>query len=278
MDAEKFRARYFKPAYLELLGSPATGDRDRRESVRDRWDVIEYRCGRWIDKQYRRISYDKKCHFMESELADYSFVFKPQHTPFTVIHLHNAPTVSEVTSQARVLCRDFIYHSLKSKNLLGARLQLQPSVAHESDIAAEIRSLATELDKQYPKLYKNICRQLNIVMSSQQIVNNVFINLADAMFNGTFVSWGRIIALFLIAGTLSVECVQQGHPEFVHDVAEAFVDVAESHLAEWIAEQGGWCDVKRAFKIPRKTSALWLVTGLSAVIGFGLTMTTLSLI
>ena len=54
------------------------------------------------------------------------------------------------------------------------------------------------------------------------------------------VTWGKIIALFTIAGALAVDCIQQGHTELVISVVNTFEHITSHHLAKWIVRQGGW--------------------------------------
>lgn len=54
------------------------------------------------------------------------------------------------------------------------------------------------------------------------------------------VTWGKVVSVFAIAGGLAVDCVCQGHPEYLHGLVEGVTDLLEEDLAEWIATNGGW--------------------------------------
>lgn len=48
------------------------------------------------------------------------------------------------------------------------------------------------------------------------------------------------MSLFAIAGGLAVDCVRQGHPEFLPTLIEGMAEVIEDELVAWINENGGW--------------------------------------
>lgn len=50
----------------------------------------------------------------------------------------------------------------------------------------------------------------------------------------------QIVSLFAIAGGLAVDCVRQGHPEFLPKLIEGMAEVIEDELVAWINENGGW--------------------------------------
>jgi hypothetical protein len=44
-----------------------------------------------------------------------------------------------------------------------------------------------------------------------------------------------------VTGGLAVDCVKQGHPEFLAALVEAVGDIfIEREVASWVASQGGW--------------------------------------
>lgn len=46
--------------------------------------------------------------------------------------------------------------------------------------------------------------------------------------------------MFAIAGGLAVDCVRQGHPEYLPRLMEGVAEVIEDELVAWINENGGW--------------------------------------
>lgn len=54
-----------------------------------------------------------------------------------------------------------------------------------------------------------------------------------------------MIALFAIGGGLAVDCIRQGHPEYLPKLVEGIADVIEDELATWISEKDGWVFAKK---------------------------------
>jgi hypothetical protein len=102
--------------------------------------------------------------------------------------------------------------------------------------------VGSELEKAYPDLYKGVSRQLNITMSSEDIVRRTFMQIAEYVFRGE-PNWGKIISLFAVAGAFSVDCAQQGHSEYVNKIVDSFGNFVGKNIADWIANQGGWVSV-----------------------------------
>ena len=118
--------------------------------------------------------------------------------------------------------------------------QLAASGAKPSIVSQELQVIGAELEKMYPHLYQSVSRQLNHTMSSEAVVRDTYMSLADHMFKSGSVTWGRVVAMFAIAGGFAVDCVQQGHADFVEVVVETFGKITAKHLSHWIARQGGW--------------------------------------
>lgn len=63
----------------------------------------------------------------------------------------------------------------------------------------------------------------------------------------TDINWGKIVALYAVAGGLAVDCIHQGHPEFLHGIMEGMTEILEANLGEWIATNGGWVSLNFNF-------------------------------
>lgn len=96
----------------------------------------------------------------------------------------------------------------------------------------------------HPKLYASVARQVSSRGSGgdlQSTENASFLlsTIARDLFR-TDITWSKVVALFAVAGGLALDCVRQGHPEFVARLIESMADVIEDELVVWIAENGGW--------------------------------------
>lgn len=49
-----------------------------------------------------------------------------------------------------------------------------------------------------------------------------------------------MVSLFAITGGLAVDCVRQGHTEYLTKLVDGIAAVIEDELVAWINENGGW--------------------------------------
>lgn len=49
-----------------------------------------------------------------------------------------------------------------------------------------------------------------------------------------------MVSLFAITGGLAVDCVRQGHAEYLTKLVDGIAAVIEDELVVWINENGGW--------------------------------------
>ena len=96
----------------------------------------------------------------------------------------------------------------------------------------------------YPHIYSDIIKQtlepLNpTVVLTDKTVKELFKTLSQDILKND-ITWSKVVAVYCVAGGLSVDCVKCQRPEFIHDILEAMSDVLEHDLAEWIALNGGW--------------------------------------
>lgn len=96
----------------------------------------------------------------------------------------------------------------------------------------------------HQKLYSSVARQVSSRGSGGDIKSTenasfLLSTIARDLFRAD-ITWSKVAALFAIAGGLALDCVRQGHPEFVPKLIESMADVIEDELVVWIAENGGW--------------------------------------
>lgn len=100
-----------------------------------------------------------------------------------------------------------------------------------------------ELERMHPKTYANVTRQACIsptsILVSDKAVAGLLIAIGQQMLK-TDINWGKIVALYAVAGGLAVDCIHQGHPEFLHGIMEGMNEILEVNLGEWVASNGGW--------------------------------------
>ena len=162
----------------------------------------------------------------------------------TGLKICRLPNPNDISAQAEVLCRDFIYYKLKKQSLLSLKLELiigQSTRFRPGGLSLEIISLATELERMYPELYQNVSKQVLLTMSSADVVTRIMTSVADVLYvTERDITWGRVIALFALAGAIATDCVKQGQAKLVKVVIETFRDIVNEKLLGWMIIRGGW--------------------------------------
>ena len=95
----------------------------------------------------------------------------------------------------------------------------------------------------YPRVYNGVARQLSRIGRGELKTPETAPVLLSAIARDLFrsdITWGKVVSLFAIAGGLSVDCVRQGHPDYLPKLIEGVADVIEDELVTWISENGGW--------------------------------------
>ncbi|XP_074658413.1 bcl-2-related ovarian killer protein-like isoform X3 [Tubulanus polymorphus] len=180
----------------------------------------------------------------------------------------DTPDLDQITEESKQLVRDYILNRIKRSGLYySSKLPPAPEVHECSAVSNQVQLIGSELERIYPELYRSISRQINVTMSNEEIVRKTFVSIGEYMMKGE-IHWGKIVALFALIGGIAVDCVQQGHPEYVHKLIEHFGVFVNRNLANWISIQGGWEDIVNSFKSNTDTSMLWIISGIGAMIGF----------
>jgi hypothetical protein len=131
------------------------------------------------------------------------------------------------------------------------------------DVFPELASIGQELERMYPKLYTSVARQASPSpgggnLTSEKAAGAVLTAVARELFK-VDVTWGKVVSLFAVAGGLAVDCVRQGHPEYLQGLLEAMGEVLEEELAAWIVSNGGW--VSMEYGITECSVCPWNYTG-----------------
>lgn len=162
----------------------------------------------------------------------------------------NIPT-DEVISQGKALCAHYIRNRLKRSGIFNKKLGLQrlrSMVGTSSgfivrDVFPSLVCAGTELESICPKLYRNVARQSSLspggVLVSDKAAAALLVTIGHDLLKND-ITWGKIVSIFAIAGGLAVDCVCQGHPEYMHGVLEGVEEIMEDYVADWVATSGGW--------------------------------------
>ncbi|KAM9349641.1 bcl-2-related ovarian killer protein homolog B-like [Symphorus nematophorus] len=155
-------------------------------------------------------------------------------------------TEKELVSQSKALCRDYILSRL-NQNGLGwskSELNLSPSNAALAEVSLVLLCLGDELECIQPSLYRNVARQLNISVAMESMVSDAFIGVSTEIFS-TGITWGKVVAMYAVAGALAVDCVRHGHPTTVHIIVDSLGQFVRKFLVQWLKRRGGWAEITK---------------------------------
>ncbi|KAJ0011621.1 hypothetical protein NQD34_012596 [Periophthalmus magnuspinnatus] len=155
-------------------------------------------------------------------------------------------TDKELVSQSKALCKDYIVSRLNQNGLGWSKAELNFSCSNASVYEASmvLLCLGDELECIQPSLYRNVARQLNISVAMANMVSDAFIGVATEIFS-TGVTWGKIVAMYAVAGALAVDCVRQGHVSNVHAIVDSLGQFVRKYLVHWLKRRGGWMEINK---------------------------------
>ncbi|XP_017020035.1 bcl-2-related ovarian killer protein [Drosophila kikkawai] len=157
----------------------------------------------------------------------------------------------DIITQGRCLCGHYIKRRLRRSGLFNKKLGLQrirsilgsTSLGIVRDVFPAVQVLGDELERMHPRVYNGVARQICRNPGGEFHTPDAVSLLLGAVGRDLFrveITWSKVISLFAIAGGLSVDCVRQGHPEYLPKLMESVSEVIEDELVPWINENGGW--------------------------------------
>uniref|UniRef100_A0A182T3D7 Bcl-2 Bcl-2 homology region 1-3 domain-containing protein n=1 Tax=Anopheles maculatus TaxID=74869 RepID=A0A182T3D7_9DIPT len=186
----------------------------------------------------------------------------------------------DIITQGKCLCGQYIRCRLKRSGVFNRKLGLQrirsivgtPSIHVVREVFPALLSVGEELERMYPRIYNGIARQLTRFGRGELKTPETAPVLLSAIARDLFkadITWGKVVSLFAIAGGLSVDCVRQGHPDYLPKLVEGVADVIEDELVTWISENGGWIGLANKVRPPPEeiTFTVRCLVGASCVIG-----------
>ncbi|RZC42124.1 bcl-2-related ovarian killer protein [Asbolus verrucosus] len=154
----------------------------------------------------------------------------------------------EVVAVGRALCALYIRSRLKRASLFTRKLGLTrvrstvsavPGSGSSTvrDVFPGLACACAELERAHPRLYCNIARQTGV--GSDTGVGGLLAAIGHQLLRCD-PTWGKVVAVFSVAGGLAVDSVRLGHPEQLHDLLDGMTELLEDRLAMWVASSGGW--------------------------------------
>merc|ERR550525_1317929 len=155
-------------------------------------------------------------------------------------------SIQEVVTQAKSLCGQHIRAWLKLRGLASL-----PGGLAVCDVFVQLEALSLELERKYPKLYSGVCRQMGIAVVTEKIIAKNLSSMALHIFKKD-ITWFKVASFYNLVSAAAVDCVRQGHPEYLYGIVEAAGLVIERDVANWIANQGGWVAILSKYHTPEE--------------------------
>lgn len=153
-------------------------------------------------------------------------------------------TEKDLVSQSKALCREYILSRLNQNGLGWSKTEINfsPPNASLAEVSLVLLCLGDELECIQPGLYRNVARQLNISVAIDNVVSDAFLGVATEIF-AAGITWGKVVAMYAVAGALAVDCVRQGHPTTVHIIVDSLGQFVRKFLVSWLKRRGGWAEI-----------------------------------
>ncbi|KAK1786279.1 hypothetical protein P4O66_017984, partial [Electrophorus voltai] len=161
-------------------------------------------------------------------------------------------TDRDLVSQSMMLCRYFMCSRIIREGLSWSKVEpgLPAPDGALGDVLRVLLKLGDELDYLQPYLYRNVAKQLRISVATETMVIDAFLSVATEILSlgnrdllplpPLGITWGKVVAIFAVAGGLAVDCVRQGHPAMLHTIVESLGELVGKSLASWLKKRGGW--------------------------------------
>uniref|UniRef100_A0A4W4H6U3 Bcl-2 Bcl-2 homology region 1-3 domain-containing protein n=1 Tax=Electrophorus electricus TaxID=8005 RepID=A0A4W4H6U3_ELEEL len=152
----------------------------------------------------------------------------------------------DLVSQSMMLCRYFMCSRIIREGLSWSKVEpgLPAPDGALGDVLRVLLKLGDELDYLQPYLYRNVAKQLRISVATETMVIDAFLSVATEILS-LGITWGKVVAIFAVAGGLAVDCVRQGHPAMLHTIVESLGELVGKSLASWLKKRGGWGDISK---------------------------------
>ncbi|XP_061488400.1 bcl-2 homologous antagonist/killer [Rhineura floridana] len=117
-----------------------------------------------------------------------------------------------------------------------AAIQQEPNSTN-SQVGRRLAFIGDDINARYDSEFSEMLKSLK---PSRDNAYEYFVKIASSLFDSG-INWGRVIALLGFGYRMAIHVYQQGLPGFLRRIARYMADfVLRNHIAQWIAQQGGW--------------------------------------
>ncbi|XP_063073564.1 bcl-2-related ovarian killer protein homolog B-like [Engraulis encrasicolus] len=157
------------------------------------------------------------------------------------LHFEELDQTRTIVFQSKAICIEYIYARLAEEELILPVTEYEhlKSSGTPEEVFAVLLKLSDEMESLCPYMYRDIAKQMNIQLDVENVVADAFFTLAmDITASG--VTWGKVVAIYALAGALAVDCVYQGQTAMIYAIVDSMGVFTYKYLSPWLLHRGGW--------------------------------------
>ncbi|TDG51154.1 hypothetical protein AWZ03_002517 [Drosophila navojoa] len=160
----------------------------------------------------------------------------------------------EIINQGKCLCGQYIRARLRRAGVLNRKVIqrlrniLEPSSHVVYEVFPALNSMGEELERMHPRVYTNISRQLSRAPFGELEDSDMapmLLNLVAKDLFRSSITWGKIISIFSVCGGFAIDCVRQGHYDYLQTLVDGLAEIIEDDLVYWLIDNGGWLGLQQ---------------------------------
>ncbi|KAH8280225.1 hypothetical protein KR018_000088 [Drosophila ironensis] len=161
----------------------------------------------------------------------------------------------EIINQGKCLCGQYIRARLRRAGVLNRKVTqrlrniLDPGSSNVVyEVFPALNSMGEELERMHPRVYTNISRQLSRAPFGELEDGDMapmLLNLVAKDLFRSSITWGKIISIFAVCGGFAIDCVRQGHYDYLQTLVDGLAEIIEDDLVYWLMDNGGWLGLQQ---------------------------------
>ncbi|XP_030554387.1 bcl-2-related ovarian killer protein homolog B [Drosophila novamexicana] len=160
----------------------------------------------------------------------------------------------EIINQGKCLCGQYIRARLRRAGVLNRKVIqrlrniLEPSSHVVYEVFPALNSMGEELERMHPRVYTNVSRQLSRAPFGELEDSDMapmLLNLVAKDLFRSSITWGKIISIFSVCGGFAIDCVRQGHYDYLQTLVDGLAEIIEDDLVYWLIDNGGWLGLQK---------------------------------
>ncbi|XP_065674408.1 apoptosis regulator BAX [Hydra vulgaris] len=172
--------------------------------------------------------------------------------------LQNSEEKKSIINTAFAIAMYYIPFHLRSsvsqENLRGLPKQYLIPPQQPSHLFTTVAKLCSNMELDNAFFFKGLPNRVNLNSHNAQAV---FMNVAKETFADGTKNWGRVLAIYTLAGCMSLHFLLQNELVIVKSIPYWVKEFVSIHLADWIEKQGGWDDLPKKLSDDSNNQSSW---------------------